>query len=148
MFFEKNYWFYLATSLQFWVKKKNIFGFSIVNTTKQCFNNQSVCPLNSEIFKSDFACLYRRNCRFYTPVDIAISTGTSKTINYDIFSGVVFFVAKNAELFNFAPRFIICGALCIKYQFKSPFSLRLLWLHACGRHHWIRHIKYYQSALF
>ena len=59
-------------------EKKNIFGFSIVNTTKQCFNNQSVCPLNSEIFKSDFACLYRRNRRFYAPADIAIRTHASQ----------------------------------------------------------------------
>ena len=105
--------------------KKNIFGFSIVNTTKQCFNNQSVCPLNSEIFKSDFACLYRRNCRFYAPVDIAICTGTSKTMTFSV---VWFFFLwqKNLEFSNFVPEFIICGAMCIKFQFKSPFFSKIV----------------------
>ena len=40
---------------------------------------------------SDFAYLYRRNRRFYAPADIAISTGISKTIHYEIFCDVVFF---------------------------------------------------------
>ena len=33
---------------------------------------------------------------------------------------------KNAEFFNFAPEFIICGALCIEYQFKSPFFSKIV----------------------
>ena len=86
----------------------------------------------SEIIKSDFACLYHRNRRFYAPTDIAISTGILKTINYEIFSDVVFFLLKNAEFFNFAPVFIICGALCIKYHFKSPFFSKIV-MAACLR---------------
>ena len=49
----------------------------------------------------------------------------------------VFLLQTMLNILNFAPEFIICGALCIKYQFKSLFSLTLLWLHTCGCHHWI-----------
>ena len=38
------------------------------------------------------------------------------------FSAMWFFLwLKNADFFYFASEFIICGALCIEYQFKSPF---------------------------
>ena len=80
-------------------KKKGIFGFSILNTTKHnafiIFHNQSLCPLNLEIFKSDFACLYHRNRSFYAPTDIAISISISKTINNAAMW--FFFLLKNAE---------------------------------------------------
>ena len=63
---------------------------------------------------------------FYAPTDIVISTGISKTINNEILSNVDFLWLKNAESFNFALEFIICGTLCIEYQFKSPFFSKIL----------------------
>ena len=62
----------------------------------------------------------------YASTDIAISTGISKSINYEIFNDMVFLWLKNAEFLNFAPEFIICGALCIEYQFKSPFFSKIV----------------------
>ena len=62
----------------------------------------------------------------YAPTDIAISTGISKSINYEIFNDMVFLWLKKAEFLNFAPEFIICGALCIEYQFKSPFFSKIV----------------------
>ena len=38
----------------------------------------------------------------------------------------LFLWLKNAEFFNFAPEFIVYGALCIKYQFKSPFLSKIV----------------------
>ena len=81
-----------------------------------------------EIFKSDFACLYHRNCRIYAPTDIAIRTDISKLINYRIFSNLVFLWLKNAEFFNYASVFIIC----IEYQFKSPFFSKIVMAASAG----------------
>ena len=43
------------------------------------------------------------------------------------FLAIWFFLwLKNAESFNFAPEFIICGTLCIEHQFKLPFFSKIL----------------------
>ena len=47
----------------------------------------------------NFACLYRRNDRFYAPTDVAIRFDTLKTVNLRIFKALGFFVAKNYGIF-------------------------------------------------
>ena len=142
MFFEKIYWFYLRTSLQFWVKK-------IVNATKHnaFIINHHVPLIQKFLSLTLLICIAETvgSTHLWTLLFVLAHQKLS-TMTFSVVWVLLW--QKNAEFFNFAPEFIICGALCIKYQFKSPFSLTLLWLHACGRHHWIWHVKYYQLALF
>ena len=92
-----------------------------MNTTKQCFYDESLCPLNSKILSLTLL------------VCIAETVGFTHLRTYQRLStmkfSVVFFFffwLKNAEFFNFAPEFIICGALCIEYQFKSPLFSKIV----------------------
>ena len=120
------YWYFLATSLQVWVKQ-NIFGFSIINTTKHnAFRINHYVPLIRKFLSLTFlVCI--AEIVGSTHLGTLLLVLAYQKLSTMKFSVVWFFLwLRNAEFFNFAPEFIVCGALCIKYQSKSPFFSKIV----------------------